>query len=250
MWEWIASPVDPSRIHAVGFAVSWHGRSMVLAWSVLAPLAVIGARFLKILPWQDWPRELDNQLWWRGHWMGQAIVLLLTVFAIGLVLGATGGRGPTWHGAFGLGLLALLLLQVGLGVFRGSKGGPTAPARDGSTRGDHYDMTRWRRVFEATHKALGYALLGLAAVTILLGLWQANAPRWMWALIVAWWAALALLAVVLQRRGWAADTYEAIWGPDPAHPGNRMPPRGWGMRRRGISPPRSSATARGGKPPG
>jgi hypothetical protein len=34
-----------------------------------------------------------------------------------------------------------------------------------------------------------------------------------------------------QRAGRCIDTYQAIWGPDPAHPGNRRPPVGWGVRR-------------------
>ena len=57
--EWLLSPIDGARAHEVGFAVSWHARTMVLGWGVIAPLAVILARFFKILPGQDWPRALD-----------------------------------------------------------------------------------------------------------------------------------------------------------------------------------------------
>ena len=35
----------------------------------------------------------------------------------------------------------------------------------------------------------------------------------------------------LQRQGRCIDTYQAIWGPDPRHPGNRLKPVGWGVRR-------------------
>jgi len=219
MWEWLAAPINPARAHEVGFAVAWHARSMTLAWAVLAPLAVLAARFLKVLPWQNWPQELDTQLWWRCHWIGQTAVLLLTVFGLGLILPHV--QASSWHGRLGYGVIALTLLQIGLGVFRGTKGGPTAPAADGSPRGDHYDMTPWRIMFERVHKSLGYLLLALAVVTVTFGLWHANAPRWMWLAILLWWGVLAALSLRLQRKGWAVETYKAIWGPDPAHPGNQ-----------------------------
>ena len=131
----------------------------------------------------------------------------------------------------GYGVLVAMFVQVLLGVFRGSKGGPTAPSADGSPRGHHYDMTPRRRAFETAHKTLGYATLGLSVITILLGLWQVNAPVWMWLSLVVWWACLCLMTVVLQMRGMAVDTYQAIWGDDPSHPGNQRPDPGWGMRR-------------------
>ena len=92
-------------------------------------------------------------------------------------------------------------------------------------------MTRWRVIFEWSHKLTGYASLVLAVVVILAGLWEANAPRWMWGVILLWWAVLLAVALVLQSRGCAIDTYQAIWGPDPRHPGNRRDPIGLGVHR-------------------
>ncbi len=230
MMDWLLASVDPGRPHAVGWAVSWHARTMVLAWGVIAPLAIIAARFLKILPWQDWPRELDNPTWWRFHWMGQSLATFLTLVGLGLVWGAA--RGGSLHGMMGYGVIALALFQIALGLARGSKGGPTAPARDGTLRGHHYDLTPWRRTFEMVHKSLGYITLALAIATVLVGLWHSNGPRWMWLVLGLWWTGLLLAFVILQKRGWAADTYQAIWGPDPEHPGNRIPSQGGGMRRR------------------
>lgn len=232
MWDWLTSPVDPGRAHEVGFAISWHARSMVLGWGALAPLAVIAARFFKVLPGQDWPRELDNQSWWRAHWMGQALVAGLSIFGLALVLPSR-WDAMSLHNWLGYLVLVLMAVQVLLGVFRGSKGGPTAPAADGSPRGDHYDMTPWRLAFEFLHKLMGYVLLLLAMVTIVLGLWKANAPIWMWLVLLVWWAALISVFILLQRRGMAVDTYQAIWGNDPDHPGNKRPAPGWGMRRFG-----------------
>ncbi len=228
--DWLLVPIDPSRAHDVGFDVSWHARAMVLAWGVLAPLAVLIARFFKVLPGQDWPRELDNQLWWRVHWMGQTAVAVLSVVGLWLVLPLNAEMSGlhNWLGAL---LLIAMLLQFLLGLFRGSKGGPTAPAPDGSFHGHHYDMTPWRNFFEATHKALGYASLVLAAIVILSGLWKANAPVWMWSLLSLWWVGLIICFVVLQRRGMAIDTYQAIWGDGVEHPGNQLPTPGWGVRR-------------------
>ncbi|MGL4239726.1 MAG: cytochrome b561 domain-containing protein, partial [Beijerinckiaceae bacterium] len=106
-------------------------------------------------------------------------------------------------------------------------GGPTEP----SVRGDHYDMTARRRAFEHLHKSAGYLALALGVAAIVTGLWQANAPRWMWIALAAWWGLFLAAFVALQRRGLAFDTYQAIWGPDACHPGNARRPIGWGVRR-------------------
>ncbi|MEM7695962.1 MAG: cytochrome B [Pseudomonadota bacterium] len=232
--DWLLAPIDPTRAHEVGLAISWHGRAMVLAWGVLAPLAVIAARFLKILPWQDWPRELDSHVWWRSHWIGQSVVVLLSVVGVALVASFNPAT-MTLHNWLGYTLLLVLCTQVILGLFRGSKGGPTALAPDGSPRGHHYDMTPWRLTFEALHKTLGYGALALAAAVILTGLWKANAPVFMWLAILLWWALLGVVFTRLQQRGMAIDTYQAIWGDDPKHPGNQRPRPGWGMRRPAFS---------------
>jgi len=230
MLDWFLAPIDPSRVHEMGAAMSWHGRFMTLAWGILAPSAVLIARFLKVTPRQDWPRELDNAFWWRCHWMGQTLVLGVSLVALALILTVRGGP-QTLHGYLGYAVLVCLLTQVLLGIFRGSKGGPTDPRDDGSLRGDHYDMTPRRLGFEHAHKGLGYGALVLAAVTILLGLWTANGPVWMWIALICWWLSMIVVFVMLQRRGMAVDTYQAIWGDDPCHPGNQRPAPGWGMRR-------------------
>lgn len=231
MLEWLLSPIDTTRMHDVGWAVSWHARTMVLGWGFLAPLAVLTARFFKVMPKQDWPRELDNRLWWQSHWIGQSVVLMLSAVGLMLVLPADWGQ-MTPHRWAGYGVLTLLAMQVTLGLLRGSKGGPTARTADGSLRGDHYDMTPKRRMFEALHKTFGYAVLLLSAVTILLGLWDANGPRWMWLFLTGWWVTFVFAFCILQKRGLAVDTYQAIWGTDLRHPGNNGPDPKWGMHRK------------------
>ena len=220
MWDWLLSPVDAARAHDVGWAVSWHARVMVVGWGILAPSAILMARFFKVMPGQNWPDQLDSKMWWHSHWMGQTVVFGLTLLGLILVW------PPNWqnfglHRMLGYGVLAGVLIQMVLGMARGSKGGPTATGAGGSLRGDHYDMTRRRRVFERVHKTFGYIVLLTAACTILVGLWEANGPRWMWLCLALWWSIYLFAFAMLQRRGMAVDTYKAIWGPDLTHPGNR-----------------------------
>ncbi len=230
--DWLLAPIDPSRAHAVSEAVAWHARSMVLAWGILAPLAILIARFFKILPGQDWPRELDSQVWWRSHWIGHVCVMVLTCAGLFWVLPVNLAEASL-HNWLGFALLVMLAVQVALGLFRGSKGGPSSPARDGSLRGHHYDMTSWRLTFARLHKTLGYLALLFGVLVIVSGLWKSNAPVWMWAVLSVWWIGLVAAFVGLQRRGMAVDTYQAIWGDELGHPGNQLPDPGWGVRRPG-----------------
>ena len=129
---------------------------------------------------------------------------------------------------------ALVLLgwrQLVSGLRRGSKGGPT----DARLRGDHYDMTPRRILFEAVHKGAGYLVLLLALASTATGLRQADAPRWMVLLIGLWWSVLAVAFIIWQRRGRCLDTYQAIWGPGHEHPGHAVGPVGPGIRR--AAPP-------------
>ena len=124
-------------------------------------------------------------------------------------------------------VLVLALAQVGFGLFRGTKGGPG----EVDIHGDHYDMTPWRVMFEWVHKLTGYALLVIAMLTGALGRWHASAPVWMWLGLSVWWLARAIAGIRLQGRGYAIDTYQAIWGTGSEHAGNRRKPIGWGIRR-------------------
>ncbi len=226
---WLALPLSGATEHAIAPHVAWHARAMVLAWGILLPLGVLTARFLKILPGQGWPDRLDNPLWWNLHRGFQYLGMLLTAAGLYLVWGTAppgeAGFGRSVHAWLGWTVAACGFLQVLGGWLRGSKGSPTEPA------GDHYAMTGRRLAFERVHKALGWAAIAAGLITIAIGLWLADAPRWMPVVLIAWWTGLACAGTVLQRRGWCADTYQAIWGPSPAHPGNRIPPIGWGIRR-------------------
>lgn len=229
MIDWLLTPLSGAAVHQIEPWAYWHARAMVLAWGVLLPLGALLARFFKVLPGQDWPRVLDRKLWWHGHrglqWAG---IALMTAGAA-LAWGRGAGASPLalWHAVLGWLLCAAGWLQVAASQARGTKGGPTSA----QTAGDHYDMTPRRVRFERLHKGVGWGAIGLAVVAIGLGLVLADAPLWMTVALVLWWGVLAAAFTLLQRSGRCIDTYQAIWGPDPAHPGNRRAPVGWGVRR-------------------
>jgi hypothetical protein len=227
--DWLGTPLSGSAEHSIAPWALWHARCMVLAWAVLLPLGALVARFFKVLPGQDWPRVLDHKAWWHAHralqWAGAALMAL----GLWLVWGNASATGPValWHAWAGWAVCALALLQL-LGAWaRGSKGGPS----EAQLRGDHYDMTRWRQTFERGHKFLGWLAVLAAVLVIGLGLWLSDAPRWMALVLLVWWLMLGAAFVQLQRAGRCIDTYQAIWGPSPSHPGNQLRPIGWGVRR-------------------
>lgn len=234
----LLAPIGGERLSELDMLTAWHGRLMVLAWAFAAPLAVLLARFYKVMPGQQWPQELDNKTWWHGHRALNYLAVALTLLGIGLVWGRSAHAGGLRdvHALAGWTVLSLALVQVLSAHARGSKGGPTAPRLDASGQvldlhGDHYDMTLRRRLFERVHKSLGHLAWVLAWAALLAGLRLAHAPVWMGLLILLWWTGLLLIGVRLQRAGRCLDTYQAIWGPDPVHPGQRRRPIGWGVRR-------------------
>ena len=234
---WLMGPLDPSRPHEIDGIVAWHGRLMVFVWVALFPAGIIMARFFKIMPGQKWPDELDDKRWWHTHLATQYTGGALLLIALGLALQtASFGDAGFYHRLFGWFVVVLAGWQFLGGWLRGSKGGPTDPRPDGSCHGDHYDMTERRRLFEFAHKFGGYLALFAAWIAIPSGLWLVNAPRWMGLSLILCWAMLIGLAIWLQIRGYARDTYEAIWGPGHEHPGNHRPPIGIGVSRRTDRP--------------
>ncbi len=228
MPDWWQTPLSGAATHAISADVAWHARLMVLAWGVMIPVGVLWARFWKVSPGQDWPRQLDRKTWWNAHRGLQITGFLVAIVALALVWGrVAAGAVASLHHRLGWLVLAIGCAQVLHGLARGTKGGPTAT----TCSGDHFDMTLRRVVFERLHKSLGWVVVAAAVAAILSGLFAADAPRWMLALLLLWWGLLVAAFVRWQRAGRALDTYQAIWGTDPALPGNRRPPIGWGVVR-------------------
>jgi len=213
----------------------WHARLMVLAWNILLPLGILIARFYKVPDLKSWPRQLDCKRWWRGHIALQSCGIGIMTLGVLMTFdrGVIGTNLALLHHAIGWCLVSLGWLQVLGGVLRGSKGGPTADI----LRGDHYDMTGRRILFEYLHKFVGWLTVPLIWAATSTGLWMLNAPRWMAVVLAVWWVGLIVCFVWLQSAGYCIDTYQAIWGPDPAHPGNAREPIGWGVRR--LAAPRT-----------
>lgn len=244
---WLITPISGSDEHALAAAWQWHARFMVLAWGVMIPLGILIARYFKVTRHQDWPRQLDNQQWWRAHLALQIGGTVLSFVALGFALnGVWHGTGlpSTLHVVLGWAILTLAAGQVLGGAMRGTKGhhdvmlAPDLTAEDGASGrsvakrvGDHFVMSVRRCVFEYVHKVSGYLALGLSMVNILIGLGISDAPRWMWIVILGYWFTLGAAAVWLQRSGRCVDTYQAIYGPDDSLPGNLRAPIGWGVHR-------------------
>lgn len=205
--------------------VVFHAALMLLAWGALLPLGIVIARYFKVLRSQDFPRELDNRFWWNWHRILQYGGVLVATVALLPVLRAHRDGITHWHAAAGFVALALGYLQVLGGVLRGSTGGPVdadgRPNPPAKIRGDHYDMTRRRRLFEFAHKKGGYLAALAGGIAIALGMNTVGAPPLVWLAFAAWLCALAVWFAWLQKSGRWVDTYIAIWGPDERHPGNR-----------------------------
>jgi len=254
--NWLMTPVSGAAEHTLAAAWQWHARLMVLGWGVMIPLGILVARYYKVTARQDWPRQLDDQRWWRTHLALQIGGTLLSFVAIGFALvGVFEGHGipATIHVVLGWAIVTLGLGQILGGALRGTKGhldvaiGDDLVAGGLSVRaGDHFRMSVRRCVFEYVHKCAGYLALGLSAINILLGLAMTDAMRWMWLVIVGYWVLLGLVAWRLQRSGRCMDTYQAIYGPDETLPGNVKAPIGWGVRRYRADewPPRPLVTPR------
>ncbi len=227
--HWLLTPLSGQAHDTIAPWAYWHARCMVLAWGVLLPVGALVARYLKVTPRQPWPEQLDNKFWWHSHRTLQWAGVLLMSFGVALAWGQGAGTSVAarMHAVGGWALVLLGWLQVVAGLARGSRGGPGSEP----LRGDHYDMTPYRVAFERMHKSLGWLAVLAAVAVIVLGLHVSDAPRWMALTLAAWWLLLAGLAWRWQRSGRCIDTYQAIWGPDPVHPGNRMRPTGWGVWR-------------------
>ncbi len=208
--------MDPFLLHAV---------IMLFAWLVLVPIGILSARFFKVLPQQNWPRELDNQVWWRLHRVTQYSGVVLMLVAAYLAVSESGGFELSIHGILGAAAILLACAQVMSGWLRGSKGGPTDPKADpgepASWRGDHYDMTARRLSFEAWHKCGGYLAVAIAFAAIATGMLIMGLPETSFLFVVGVALFFWLLFVLFERFGFRKDTYQAIWGPGQEHPGNR-----------------------------
>ena len=197
----------------------WHGAMMAVAWLVLFPAGVIVARFYKVRPGQDFPAVLDDPVWWNTHRITQSLGTALAAIAVWLAYDALGRVDwPLRHVQLGAVALALLATQMVSPLLRGTKGGPTDPHADPADpltwRGDHYDMTLRRRLFEAWHKKFGYVAMAVAVAAVWTGIDTAGLGSW-WKIAIVLAASVFVGAFVGLTRGHRrVTTWVAIFGPE------------------------------------
>ncbi|MCP4071237.1 MAG: hypothetical protein GY742_05785 [Hyphomicrobiales bacterium] len=211
--------------------IHWDNHAILMfgIWFVLIPAAVLFLRFGKIRPsTYGIPRGTPKWSWpelcWTVHKYSLYAAILLAVVGASFAVVLSGGFSGTLHAGFGLGTIALGVLQVVSAWFRGSHGGRKDPGADPEDRstwgGDHFDMSAQRRWFEAYHKTAGYFTISLAIGAVASGLSQ----FWMGELAAAFVAIIIVamvLAIILQGRGYNYDTYRSVYGNHPEHPFNK-----------------------------
>jgi hypothetical protein len=236
--EWLLTPLSGSSENSISSYVAWHGRLMVLSMGLLMPLIVLIARFFKVTPRQDWPRQVGNPFWFVTHRRWGYVTGLIAAAGLVLALAAAGWRAQVHnlHTALGWAAMTVVVIQIASALLRGSHGGPIDPFTlkrrpPQEWPGDHFSMTPRRIVFEYVHKCAGYVLVILTVAAIPPGLIAADSPRWMPIVMVIWYLVMAVVFVWFQRAGRCIDTYQAIWGLDPNLSGNRRRPIGFGISR-------------------
>lgn len=212
------------------FEIHWnyHAWLMFTCWFILVPFGVMGIRYCKNRP-QPWglPRGFSKFdrifIWWGMHiWtLYTAITLSLGGLAVALI--ASGKFSGSLHAWLGGATIFFGTMQIIVAWQRGTHGGhnhsTTDPSDPSTWRGDHFDMTTRRRWFEAYHKPGGYFALFLALGAVVSGLSQ----YWMPGIAMLFGIILLgvfALVVVLEGKGERHDTYEAVFGNHPDHPGN------------------------------
>jgi hypothetical protein len=208
----------------------YHAVLMFVIWMILIPLSIIAIRYGKPKPTPHGIREkveLANaaRWWWffvHKYILYAAIGALLVGTAVALL--ASRGFSGTVHSFFGIGTVILGCLQVVSSWFRGTHGGRyyyKADHDDPATwRGDHFNMTLRRRLFELFHKNVGYFACFFAVGAVASGLVQFPMPALMVVTLVTMLAIIAL-CLVLEHKGRNYDTYRAVFGNDPEHPFNQ-----------------------------
>jgi hypothetical protein len=216
-------------IGTIGVHWNYHAMLMTFTWLVLVPLCIIIIRFGKPKPtFSGLKRKVaiyHAEWWWFSvHKYGMYVAMFLSVSGAVVALTVSGGFSGSVHSFFGIMAVLLGVVQVIAGWSRGKHGGKyyyTAdPNKPETWFGDHYNMTRRRRIFEAYHKNAGYFAGFCALAAVASGLMQYPIPWLLAAVLLLFFAALAVVAV-LDFKGFKHDGYRAAHGYDPDHPFNK-----------------------------
>ncbi len=212
-------------------AVHWdlHAIAMVSIWLFLVPIAILTIRYGKPRPAPNGiPRGTANwsklYFWWPVHFYLLYAAVGGTLAVGGFAILLSGGISGTLHSFFALATMIFAVLQIVSAWYRGSHGGMRDPGADpadpATWRGDHFDFTTHRRLFEAWHKSFGHftAIMALGAITT--GLAQFHLPG-VTLYAVSTVAIIAGLVVLFEALGLRHDTYQSVYGNRINFPGNR-----------------------------
>ena len=206
-----------------------HAVLMVTIWVVLVPLCITVIRYGKPKPTEfgiQTKIRITNLKWWwySFHKYGLFLAIFLSLVGAAVALVVSGGFSGTVHAMFGVLTVVMGCLQVISAMLRGTHGGKyynNADLEDPSTwRGDHYDRTTRRRIFEAYHKTTGYFTAFCALGAVGSGLMQFPMPILTWMVFIVSFVFLAIWIYLefLERR---YDGYRAVHGYGMEHPYNK-----------------------------
>lgn len=219
-------PHIPAEFH-IGFLgttipVHWtyHAILMVAVWFVLVPTCILVIRFGKPKPTLTGIHvkvSIRNLEWWwfSVHKYGLIVSVGLALAGAIVAMTVSSGFSDSLHSWFGLTTVALGCLQIMGGWLRGKHGGKnyyTAIPDDPTTWfGDHYNMTKRRRIFEAYHKTAGYFIYFFASAAVGTGMMQYPIPVLPLFIITVVLVAF-LITIILEYKGYRYDGYRAAHG--------------------------------------
>ena len=213
------------------FGANWniHGILMLTVWIVLVPLCITIMRFHKPPPSEKGivrDVKLRHREWWffSIHKFGLFFAMSLAIAGSAFAWLASGGFSGSVHAWFGSITVLLGVTQIISSQFRGTRGGKyregADPDNPDTWRGDQYDHTPKRRMFEAIHKTTGYFTLFFAIGAVGSGLMQYHMPGLTLAvvlIVLIWLAAWA----IYDFKGRAHDGYRVAHGYGLEHPYNK-----------------------------
>lgn len=207
----------------------YHAILMFVIWMILVPLSIISIRYCKPRPTPHGIRQkvkLANVAWWWFYVHKYILYFAIGLLLVGAVAAVVVSRGfsGSVHSLFGIMAVVLACLQIASSWLRGTHGGRyyyTADPNDPTTwRGDHFNMTPRRRMFEAFHKNVGYFACFFAVGAVASGLMQFPMPA-LTIVMLATALVIIVLCLVLEHQGRKYDTYRSVFGNDPDHPYNK-----------------------------
>jgi uncharacterized Zn-binding protein involved in type VI secretion len=161
-----------------------HGILMFVAWGVLAPVAMMIARFAKQWPWFG-----DNGRWFKHFhrpMMILAVLITWASFIIALIM-VEGNHFMVTHTYFGLVVVICATYQPINAAMRG-------------THEDHAQMTRKRVIFETVHKATGRTAILIGLVAIPTGIKALGGSDAFFTFYIVWASLLAVVFIALSIK--------------------------------------------------